>query len=378
MSKIWKLAVNDLRLTFRDRPAFIWMLVMPVAMMWLFGGMGGGGGANPSISLSVANHDDGWLGSAVVDELRDESIVLGERTDEATPVRTLVIPEGFTRGVLAGEQQVLRLEKEEGTSQDFGLAAQVHIVRGVVRSLGRLVEMGDLNAQESTALRAQFAELGARDPLVKLDVSDAGQGRRVPQGRAQSVPGIMTFVVMMMTLIYGGVFLTVEKQSGMLRRQATTPLSRSELFFGKLGGRLLLAAIQLAVLVTVGGFVFGISWGRSPAGLLLLLLCYAIAVASLSTLLGSIARDPGQASSLGWILGMVLAALGGCWWPSEVMPRWLWTAAHLLPTAWAMDGFHSLISFGHGLAEVVVPSLALLGFGVFFTILGARFLQVDG
>ncbi|MCP3997066.1 MAG: ABC transporter permease, partial [bacterium] len=354
MSKIWSLAVNDLRLTFRDRPAFVWLLVMPVAMMWLFGGMGGGAGSGPSISLSVANHDDGWLGAAIVDELRDESIVLDERTDlEEAPVRTLVIPEGFTRGVLGGEQQVLRLEKEEGTNEDFGLAAQVHIVRGVVRSLGRLVEMGDLATQDPAVLRARFTELGTRDPLVKLAASDAGQGRRVPQGRAQSVPGIMTFVVMMMTLIYGGVFLTVEKQSGMLRRQAATPLSRSQLFCGKFGGRLLLAAIQLAVLVSVGRFVFGISWGRSPAGLLLLLVCYAIAVASLSTLLGSVARDPGQASSIGWILGMILAALGGCWWPSEVMPRWLWSAAHLLPTAWAMDGFHSLISFGHGLAEVV-------------------------
>ena len=86
---------------------------------------------------------------------------------------------------------------------------------------------------------------------------------------------------------------------------------------------------------------------------------YAFAVASLSTLLGAVVRTPAQASSIGWILGMVLAALGGCWWPSEIMPRWMWNAAHVLPTAWAMDGFHALISFGRGLDGVLLPSAVL-------------------
>jgi hypothetical protein len=98
MRRIWLLAVNDLRLTMRDRPAFIWMVVMPVAMMWFFGNMAGGGGSSaPTITLSVANHDGGWLSAALIEELTDESINMVEvdpaRTDDDTPrVRTLVIP----------------------------------------------------------------------------------------------------------------------------------------------------------------------------------------------------------------------------------------------------------------------------------------------
>ncbi len=385
MSQIWKLALNDLRLTLRDRPAFIWMLAMPLAMMWLFGSMGEGGTRKSKISIRVANHDSGWLAAALVDELRDTTVELdvspsGSATSSAdsAPVRTLVIPAGFTQGVLAGQQQILRLEKGKDSNEEFSLAAQVHIIRSIVRSLARLVELGDLHAKDAESLRARFNELGERAPLVTLAVSDAGQGRRVPSGRAQSVPGIMTFIVMMMTLIYGAVFLAAEKETGMLRRQTILPISRGQLFLGKLGGRLLLAGIQIALLVIVGRFVFGVSWGRSPAALVVLVVCYTVAVASLSTLLGSLARTVAQASSVGWLLGMALAALGGCWWPSEIMPRWLRTAAHALPTAWAMDGFHSLISFGHGLPEILTPALVLLGFGVVFSLLGARFLRVEG
>jgi ABC-type multidrug transport system permease subunit len=206
-------------------------------------------------------------------------------------------------------------------------------------------------------------------------VTVAGEGEPVPQGVAQSVPGILTMTVLMMTVIYGAVFLTMEKKKGLLRRQASLPVSRAEIFLGKLTGRILLAAMQIAVLLLSGRYLFGLSWGGSPVGLFLVLTTFVLSVAGLATLLGAVVRTEEQASSLGWILSMVLAALGGCWWPAEIMPGWLRTVGHAFPTAWAMDGFHALISFGRGVEGVLLPSAALLGFGVLFAALGARFLR---
>jgi linearmycin/streptolysin S transport system permease protein len=161
----------------------------------------------------------------------------------------------------------------------------------------------------------------------------------------------------------------------MLRRQVSLPLSRPALVLGKLAGRLLLAVIQVVVLLAAGRFLFGLDFGRSPAGLALVLAAYAFCVAGLATFCGAVFRTPEQASAVGWIASMVMAALGGCWWPSELMPRWLWRAAHVFPTAWAMDAFHALISFGRGVEAVVLPAAVLLGFGVLFGGLGARFLK---
>jgi ABC-type multidrug transport system permease subunit len=104
---------------------------------------------------------------------------------------------------------------------------------------------------------------------------------------------------------------------------------------------------------------------------------YSLAVGSMSILLGAVVRTEAQASSIGWIASMVMAALGGCWWPSEIMPAWMWKLAHVFPTAWAMDGFHALISFGRGIEGVWLPCLALCGFGLVFSMLGARFLRFE-
>jgi ABC-2 type transport system permease protein len=377
---------NDLRLASRDRAAFLWMFLLPVALMWVFGAVNNGGGPQKA-SLAVEDRDGGWVARALVKELAGDRIELteiktgpgGGAGGKAAPPRTLVIPLGFTANVLAGHQQILRLEKGSNASEEFSLAAESHIVRAIVRIVGRLAEMGPPPAGDpkGESQIQTFGTLAKRPPLVSVAVSAAGGGRPVPEGFSQSVPGTLTMTVLMMTLIYGAVFLTLEKRQGMIRRQAMLPLSRGTVYLGKLAGRLLLGSAQAVVLLLVGRFLFHVSWGSSPGGLALLLGSYLLAVAALSTLLGAILSTPEQASAVGWILSMILAALGGCWWPSEVMPRWLWKASHILPTPWAMDGFHSLISFGHGIEAVVVPAAVLVGFAVVFGVLGSRFLVVE-
>ena len=390
MKKVFQLGLNDLRLALKDRQSIIWMLLLPIFLMWLFSHMhfGGGSGAN-QVSLSLVDHDGGWLARAFIEELKDEQISMHEFHPDSLAqveqkVRTLHIPSGFTEGALAGEQQTLELQKEPDTSSDYSMAAEVHIIRTVVRSVSRLVEM-DKNAMlEGEDPGASFTALGEREPLVSLNVSSAGMGQALPSGKEQSIPGIIVMSVLMMTVIYGGVFLTVEKQSGMLTRQMSLPLGRRHVIMGKLTGRMIIALVQAIVLLVAGKlitlFSFGeaMSYGNSTAGLTLLVLSYCIACTGLATMLGAVLKSPEQAGSVGWLMSMGLAALGGCWWPAEVTPRWFQSAAHLLPTAWAMDGFHSLISFGYGLESVLLPSLVLLGFGLLFSILGIRFLRTTG
>ncbi|MGD8374921.1 MAG: ABC transporter permease [Acidobacteriota bacterium] len=384
MRSIWRLARNDLLLTVRDRASLLWLALFPIALMWFFGEVAGGDrdAPPPRISLTVVDEDGGWLSRAFVDELRDETIGMREMTPEEAraaedKVRTLWIPAGFTEGVLAGEEQALRFAADAGSNLEFGLAARVHLVRAIVRTLATLTEMAPAEDEDAATLREEFAALLEREALVTLEVDTAGAGVPVPRGFAQSVPGILTMTVLMMTVIYGAVFLTLERTNGMLRRQAMLPASRLQIVAGKLLGRFLVAGGQIAILALAGRFLFGISWGRSPAGLALLLAAYGFAVAGMATFLGALARTVEQASGIGWLSSMVLAGLGGCWWPAEVMPGWLRTAAHVLPTTWAMDGFHALISFGRGAWAVGPPAIVLLAFGGLFTALGARFLRFD-
>jgi ABC-type multidrug transport system permease subunit len=90
-----------------------------------------------------------------------------------------------------------------------------------------------------------------------------------------------------------------------------------------------------------------------------ILVAWAALAAALSLLLGSLARTEGQAIAIGVLASNVLAALGGCWWPIEVTPRWMQQLSLCLPTGWTMDALHRLMHFAQGSASAL-PHLAAL------------------
>jgi ABC-type multidrug transport system permease subunit len=377
VSVLFRLAANDVRLTFRDRMSTFWLFALPIFLIWIFSRISGGGGAS-AVSLAVLDRDGGWLAHVFASELDGPSVKLavfegaaadGEDAKKAT--RWIELPKGFTDDALAGRQQRLKIQTADDAAADYSRAAEIVTARAIVRTLARVAEM---KATEADLNVASYEALRARTPIVALESSNAGRGSAV-HGLEQSMPGNMTFTVMMMTLIYGAVFLTIEKREGILKRQLMAPLSRETLFAGKVLGRVFVAMVQIVTLVAVGRFVFQLDFGHSPAGLTAILLAYAFAVAGISTFLGAILASPEQASTVGWLVSVVMGAMGGCWWPAEVMPAWLRTVAHIFPTAWAMDGLHAVISFGRGFEAVVVPATVLLAFGAGFCWLAARRLR---
>jgi ABC-type multidrug transport system permease subunit len=56
----------------------------------------------------------------------------------------------------------------------------------------------------------------------------------------------------------------------------------------------------------------------------------------------------------------LFAALGGAWFPLEIAGQAFAAVGHLLPTAWAMDGFQNIVVRGQGLTSTLVPAGLLL------------------
>jgi ABC-2 type transport system permease protein len=117
-----------------------------------------------------------------------------------------------------------------------------------------------------------------------------------------------------------------------------------------------------------------VNWGSSPVALAIMLIASALAAASLGTMLGTLVKTEGQASGLSIMLGMVMALLGGCWYPLELFPTIVGKIVHIFPTTWAMQGMLKIVLHGQGTLQVLPDAAALLGFAaLFFTIGVLRF-----
>ena len=149
-----------------------------------------------------------------------------------------------------------------------------------------------------------------------------------------------------------------------------TPTHKSIFLLGTITGQVLMALVQMLLLIGFGMLVLKLNWGQSPAGLALMMVSSALAAAALGTTLGTFVKTEGQANGLSIMLGMVMALLGGCWYPIELFPPLSRTPSKILPTNWAMQGMLNLVQRGQGLEGILPDAGVLLGFAVVFFAIG--------
>jgi ABC-type multidrug transport system permease subunit len=207
---------------------------------------------------------------------------------------------------------------------------------------------------------------------LSLDVRPAGKRKVIPTGFEQAIPGIMVMFTLVVMLTTGAVTLVIERRQGLLRRLASTPISAQSIVAGKWAGRLVLGLVQITFAALAGTLLFRMDWGPQRLMVGVVLLAWGALCASLGLFLGSLARTEGQAAGIGVLAANALAALGGCWWPIEITPGWMQTFSRLLPTGWAMDAMHRLISFQAGASSVILHVLALALAAMVFGALAVR------
>jgi ABC-2 type transport system permease protein len=354
LRRVAAVAACDLRLTLRDRGSLFWLLIAPAIWVYFTGLMArppaqhkGGKPSGPP--LAVCDMDRSTESAKLIKSLQREGFtVSGIDSCEQRPERTscLTIPQGMGQTIENDRKAELSLTPPgEGVSTN-ALAVQVRAHKAVVRYLAdRALGTSGTDATDAVRVHAYYL-----------------QRRAIPVGFQQAVPGNLVLFLLMMTIASGAETLARERRRGILRRLAATALTRAELLAGKFAGRLGVAVIEIGVFMAIGTWLFRVAWGASPPALFLVLACLAVCAAALSLAAGAVARSPDAASGISIVVILLMAGLGGCWWPSEIVPEWIQHLGLAFPTGWAMEGLQRVMSWGGGVRDVIVPSLALLGF----------------
>lgn len=356
----WFLAGQDLSHNLRRRETLVWAFIMPVVFFYFVGtimsGSYGGSGSPDKVAVYVPE-SAGFLSDELIrrlERLDYQVIRVNNVADLSASERRLKVPPGFTSSVLSGKQVNIEFTRTStGIDTDYD---QVRISRAIGAILTDLVV---LRNQSQGVNPEALTALADRPPTLKLLVKQTGKRKEIPTGFEQSVPGSLVFFILM-ALLTNGVTLTIEREQGILRRLASSPMSRAAVVFGKWGARIALGAIQVVFALLTGTFLFHVRWGPHLWAVIGILLAYAALAAVLGMLLGNFGRTQRQVIVLGATTSNLLASLGGCWWPIEITPRWCQNIAHFIPSGITMDALHQLMSFGAEPASVLVQFSVLL------------------
>jgi linearmycin/streptolysin S transport system permease protein len=393
-----------LKITYSQRGVLLSQLVMPLIFTFLIGQATAGFGPDGSSTtvtwtLAVANEDVGNLGAALVENLAaDPTLEIVEVTAVSLPtaVATTVeneeadaalhIPADFSQQVTSGNGPALDFYSDPANVRQVQPVEQAVLValsklngsvtaavisRDVAAALG-LFELGvDEEGYFETAVSTAQAKW--ENPPVAVQVNEdeiiINSEEIIPQGINQSSPGMMAMFATF-GMMGGAVLLIQERQAGTLRRLLVMPIHKGSIILGKLLGILLTGLLQMVLLIGVAALFFDVPWGNSPLALAIIVLAFALAITSLSMMMAAVTKTLAQANALGTIIVLSIAALGGAWWPLEIVPDWMQLVGRFSPISWAMAGFQDIITRGLDVTAVLPEAGVLLAFAALFLSIG--------
>ncbi|MCL5736416.1 MAG: ABC transporter permease [Actinobacteria bacterium] len=376
MRSAWYIAVKDLLQTRRDRLAALFTIVLPVIFTVVLGLVigSGEGGAFP---LAVADADGGPVAGRLVALLGESSVVTVVDVDQASIdagvqqekyAVGLIIPPDFSTLVQDGKAAKLSLVMIQTSSggQSAARAVESAVERLGVEQLATdtavtvATSMGIVGSDSASQISAKNAAQSSvgqslNTPVISLVTQDlAASDKQHAAGFEQSSPGeLVNWILFSLLSIAIGV--VTERRSGTLRRLSITRAGPSQVIGGKLLAMVIMTMVQQVFLILLGRFAFGVDYFRSPAALVLTMISLSILAGSIGLLIAALFRTEQAVVATTVICAMLLAALGGAWFPLDVASAGFSRVAHFLPTSWVIDAFHGIILQGWGVGKVLFP-----------------------
>lgn len=401
--RVIDLALKDLIQVTRDWKSALFLVIMPILFTLFFGLILGpvfepSPEGDPRLPVGVVNGDpEGALTSSLIDLIGssdairpvvlkgEEAAQAGQTVADGELAAAVTIPAGYSERVLTEETADLEIIADQSAPAGQTVISALETITG--RLLGA-VQAAHLSVEAFEAqagfeneparqdhLRQALAQATAAwgDPPLTVRFEKATGARaeeetEIENGFVQSSPGmIVQFAIF--GLINSAMVLVLERKSKALQRLLTTPIRPVQVIAGHVLAMFLVVLAQQALLILVGQFLFGVAYSRAPLAVLLMMIALGLWSASLGLLIGAVSGSEEQVITLSLIAMFVLAALGGAWFPLEVTGRTFAAIGHLMPTAWAMDGFQNIVVRGQGLGSVLLPAGVVLAYAIVFFLL---------
>ena len=396
------IALKDLRLFFKDRGALFFFILFPLLFVVMFNFvLSGVGSEDDRLELHIATQEaPGGLSYHIIQALETDDedklepgdpVFIWERNyDEAHQAVSdkaldgfVSFPADFTDKVMAGgTTQVDVVVDAEANRTRVALDGLAQAIASEVSSqrvaagatIELLIEQGLLSPSDVEGIREVIDEIlagqgGAGPGQSYIEYVTEKVGDVEEENAANYViPGYLVMFVFFGAAL-GATMIVRERRNNTLERLLASSVRRESILGGIFLGTSAKGLVQIAIFWTVGILAFNIDLGLAPAAVILLSILMIVMSAAFAVMLATLVRTENSAGSIAVLASLVLAPLGGCWWPLFIVPHWMQFLGRLTPHGWATIGFNKLMVFGADFGAAVPSMLALVGFTALFAVI---------
>jgi len=402
LSNMWFIALKDLKRFATDRFALTFAILFPFLFVILFNFLlSGVGSEDERYELHLVTQEaEGGISHQIIGamETKDDSqlqpgepkIVWDKDYDEARwavenkeLTGFLAFPSDFTEGVLTGSGSQLEVVADaEAINTRAALNGLTHAIASQVGSHSVSIQATiELIMEQTQATSGTIPDI---NQIIQQSISDQAsqatgqsliQFETVKIGEVEAenpsnyvIPGYLVMFVFF-TAAMSAPMIVRERQNHTLERMLAGSVRREYILGGTFLGIAAKGLIQITIFWIVGILAFNMDLGLSPAAVIILSILMVIMSSAFGIMLATMVKTERGADSISVLTSLVLAPLGGCWWPLFILPKWMQFIAKITPHGWANTGFNKLMVFGADFSAAVPEMLTLVGFAVLFGII---------
>ncbi|HEV8252540.1 MAG TPA: ABC transporter permease [Candidatus Limnocylindria bacterium] len=347
LGMFWALFVASVLMFVRNRAAVFFSLFLPLIIMLIFGVLNFEGAT--TIQLGIVDEARNAASADLIDGLAAFDYIeptSGSRDAELADLEdgdldfVLVIPDGFNRQPGVESKLVAYASTADPAQAQVGQGLlQQAVGTALFATAGGGNPPGGAFAPPVTFELVKSRDLGYIDFLV---------------------PGIVGMTVMQLGL-FGVAFGFVHlKRTGALRRLFATPTSPAYFLGAQVASRLIICAVQVAILLGIGIW-FGLQMFGDYASLAVIVLLAAIIFLAVGFSIAGWAKNEDQAAPVANLISLPMMFLSGVFFPRDAMPDFLASITQFMPLTYVNEALRAVVNDGAGLASL---GPELLGMGV--------------
>ena len=177
------------------------------------------------------------------------------------------------------------------------------------------------------------------------------------------VPGVIALILTVMTLMLTAMGIAREREMGTIEQLIVSPLRPVELIVGKTVPYVLIGLLDVALILTIGHFLFQLPIRGSLLVLFAAVLIYLLTTVGLGLLISTFSRTQQQAMLSTMFITMPAIILSGFFFPIASMPQWAQVLTLANPIRFFLAILRAILLKGSGPAALWQDGLPLLILG---------------
>ncbi|MCJ7638672.1 MAG: ABC transporter permease [Euryarchaeota archaeon] len=396
LSRIYIDFISSLKIFFRGRSSFFWVLAFPIILMLIFGAIFSGG--NVQYELAVQNKDGSDISFAFINAVNSTNafkvhmVNASENADAYIKSNRisgmLIVPQGFGNQVqhnlALGATRPSTAVQVNPTTTSATNASALNATR--VSSSSSQAQSNNTNATPAAVI-LKVDQSSTSAPVISGVLSSIANGFNSQLTGSTQIVGVENQQVLSsqfkyidffvpgiigLTVLTTGVLGTVGtntqyRNNGILRKLATTPLGKSEWIISKMLYQTVVIFISAGLIIVVAKLVYNVTVVPNVVTLLLLFVG-TICFTGIGMIIARFVKDEDAANAAASAVTFPMLFLAGTFIPLETMPDYLQTIAKFLPLTYLNYGLRDAMILGDTASALYNMAIVLIAGAIFFVI----------